>query len=93
MRKTDKKIDNKLRQALTEVCDFALHNITGYQWISHTVNYNQFPDSLMITCMFKNQQSAKHASQQKELSGLILKKLKDQLITLQNSKQIRFEFK
>ena len=57
MRKSDKKIENKLRVALTEVCDFALDNISGYQWISHTVNYDAFPASLQVTCAFSSQQA------------------------------------
>lgn len=77
MRKTDKKIDTKIRQQLTTVCDFALQNISGYQWITHSVNYKQFPDSLQITCMFENQHTANHAKQQGELLTLIVEKLKD----------------
>ena len=55
MKKTDKKVENKLRKALTKVCDFSLENIEGYQWISHQVNYSAFPDSLMISCAFASQ--------------------------------------
>ena len=92
MRKTDKKIENKLRQVLTEVCDFALQEIAGYQWISHSVNYNRFPDSLVITCMFANKESAINAQQQGELISEIEKKLNSMAINLKNSqKQIRFE--
>ena len=92
MRKTDKKIDNKLRQALTEVCDFALQNSAGYQWISHTVNYNNFPDSLVITCMFDNQQYADQAQQQDELFNLINQKLNAISVNLKKPlKQICFE--
>jgi hypothetical protein len=92
MRKNDKKIDNKLREVLTEVCDFALQEIAGYQWISHTVNYNSFPDSLVITCMFDNNQSADTEQQQGELLTLINEKLNAVSISLKNpNKQISFE--
>ncbi|WP_413700945.1 Fis family transcriptional regulator [Psychromonas sp. KJ10-10] len=92
MRKTDKKIDNKLRQVLTDVCDFALENITGYQWISHTVNYSSFPESLIITCVFDNQENALQAKQQGELFTLILKALTNISVNLTApQKQIRFE--
>ncbi|PKG40920.1 Fis family transcriptional regulator [Psychromonas sp. Urea-02u-13] len=92
MRKTDKKIDNKLREVLTDVCDFALQEVAGYQWISHTVNYNSFPDSLVITCMFDNKQSADTEKQQGELLALINEKLNAVAISLKNpNKQISFE--
>ena len=39
MRKTDKKIDNNLRIVLTEVCEIALKEVTGFQWLTHLVDY------------------------------------------------------
>ncbi|MCK6263428.1 Fis family transcriptional regulator [Vibrio sp. ZSDE26] len=52
MRKTDKKIDNQLRATLTEVCDVLLEENNGFQWLTHSVNYSNFPKSLVITCVF-----------------------------------------
>ncbi|NMP31528.1 Fis family transcriptional regulator [Thalassotalea sp. M1531] len=52
MRKSDKKIDNKLRIALTDVCELALKNIEGFQWLTHIVNYANFPQSLKVVCVF-----------------------------------------
>ena len=52
MRKTDKKIDNQLREALTEVCETALKEFSGFQWLTHLVNYSKFPQSLKIICIF-----------------------------------------
>ncbi len=52
MRKSDKKIDNQLRLVLTEVCDKALKDIAGFQWLTHTVNYTNFPQTLKVTCVF-----------------------------------------
>lgn len=93
MRKTDKKRDNELRKALIDTCDFALHNIVGYKWITHTVNYNEFPGSLIITCMFEDKKDAENAFQQGDLSSLIKKNLNDISIVLNKvNKQIRFEF-
>lgn len=92
MRKSDKKIDNKLRKALTEICDFALQHSDGYQWITHSVNFQQFPESLIITCIFSDQQSADHAEQQGTLFSMIQQKLQDASVDLkQSTKQIRFE--
>ena len=60
MRKTDKKIDNALRVALTEACDMALEKHEGFMWLTHFANYQNFPDSLSIVCVFDtNEQLAK----------------------------------
>tara|TARA_R110002050_G_scaffold9504_1_gene32949 strand:- start:91476 stop:91817 length:342 start_codon:yes stop_codon:yes gene_type:complete len=52
MRRTDKKIDNQLRLALTDVCETALKEINGFLWLTHLVNYSNFPKSLKIVCIF-----------------------------------------
>lgn len=92
MRKNDKKIDNKLRLLLTEVCDFALQHCEGYQWITHEVNYNRFPDSLQITCRFDTQQNAKQAKQDNVLFELINEKLSSMSVNLKKPlKQIIFD--
>lgn len=54
MRKTDKKLDNQIRIGLTEVCDNALKEIDGFLWLTHMVNYNEFPKSLKIVCVFES---------------------------------------
>ncbi|RPA59303.1 Fis family transcriptional regulator [Shewanella frigidimarina] len=55
MRKTDKKIDNQLREGLTTVCEHALDNYPGFAWITHVVDYMLFPKSLQIICIFDNE--------------------------------------
>lgn len=52
MRKSDKKIDNALRSVLTEVCERALKDVAGFCWLTHTVDYQRYPQSLRITCVF-----------------------------------------
>lgn len=52
MRKMDKKIDNKLRSVLIDVCEVALKDIDGFLWLTHLVNYSNFPKSLKIICIF-----------------------------------------
>jgi len=94
MRKSDKKIENQLRQSLTEVCDFALENIEGYQWITHKVNYDTFPDSLQIICAFMSQSDIdelKHSQQDRVLKENIEKQLAGINIKLKSAeKQITF---
>ena len=94
MKKTDKKIENKLRQALTEVCHFALENIEGFEWITHKVNYNVFPDSLQVTCAFVSQSdidNLKNSNQDSVLKKVIAAKLANINIKLNNlDKQISY---
>ena len=52
MRKTDKKIDNQICKALTDVCENALEQFNGFEWLTHLVNYSNFPSSLKIVCVF-----------------------------------------
>ncbi|GAA3928601.1 Fis family transcriptional regulator [Litoribacillus peritrichatus] len=61
MRKTDKKIDNQIRKALTVVCEIALVEVEGFQWLTHLVNYDQFPKSLRVVCVFDTKASLQHA--------------------------------
>ena len=52
MKKTAKKIDNSICLALTQLCETKLKQVDGFQWITHSVNYKQFPSSLLVTCLF-----------------------------------------
>ena len=61
MKKSDKKIENKLRITLTKVCEIALNEVEGFQWLTHLVDYNNFPDSLSIICVFDTNETLVHA--------------------------------
>ena len=52
MRRTDKKIDNNVRKALTIACDTALESVEGFKWLTHTASYDCFPGSLLVVCVF-----------------------------------------
>lgn len=87
MRKTDKNIDNQIRIGLTEVCEHALKNIDGFMWLTHIVNYNEFPMSLKIVCMFEfndDIERLKKNNGQVELVELINNKLAAIKIKLKN---------
>jgi len=71
MRKTDKKIDNKLRSLLTDVCEQALKDIDGFQWLTHMVNYDNYPDSLKIICVFDTNENLKSYLQSDNKQTLI----------------------
>ena len=59
MRKSGKKIENLIRGVLTDVCEDTLKGYDGFLWVTHTVKYSSFPQSLKIVCVFEtNQDSA-----------------------------------
>lgn len=64
MRRTDKKIDNNVRQALTAACDTALEHVEGFKWLTHTAKYDCFPGSLMVTCVFETEEALDNAYEQ-----------------------------
>ncbi|RXJ73190.1 hypothetical protein CS022_10565 [Veronia nyctiphanis] len=61
MRKTDKKRENALRTVLTDVCDTAQAMHQGFEWITHLVNYDDFPRSLSIICVFDTNENCANA--------------------------------
>lgn len=53
MHKAQKKIDNNVRKALTQACDSALEHITGFKWLTHFAQWDNFPASLRVVCVFE----------------------------------------
>ena len=87
MKKSDKKLENAIRLALTNVCEEALETVEGFQWITHTVNYKDFPNSLSILCMFDNPENliaAKASKKDNHLKSWIEKELAGQNIIIRN---------
>lgn len=66
MKKSDKKIDNALRNALSNVCETALGKVDGFVWLTHLVNYNAFPDSLKVVCVFDTDEALSKAIEAKQ---------------------------
>ena len=99
MRKSDKKIDNQIRLALTDICENTLKSLEGFCFVTHTANFNDFPKSLSITCVFEDQQSLSqflNSNQQVEINKQITHavqnvginfKLVKQLITYSTEKR------
>lgn len=56
MRRSDKKIDSSLVKVLTEVCEIAKKEYDGFEWITHFANYNNFPSSLSVVCIYDTNQ-------------------------------------
>ncbi|TNC79310.1 MAG: Fis family transcriptional regulator [Oleiphilus sp.] len=100
MTKTHKKLEQAITRALTEVCEtvkFATgeHALKGFEWITHFVQYHDFPDSLLIVVVFGRSQerlNALNAGKDKTVYRLISEQLKAENIHLNAiEKQVRFD--
>ena len=86
MKKTDKKLDKDICLALTNACEAAKQQVQSFQWLTHQVNYKQFPESLSVICIIETKAELAQARQ----------KMNDQLIMslIQNElEQINISFK
>ncbi|MFT5718685.1 MAG: hypothetical protein ACI9T7_002892 [Oleiphilaceae bacterium] len=96
MRKTDKKTENAIREALTEVCDLALQNVAGFKWLTHKVtDFKALSESLYILCVFEtNENISDVLNEQKDefIFSLIKEKLNIASIDVKNiRKQVRLD--
>lgn len=48
-------IERELIRTLTEACETAKSEIVGFQWLTHEVDYERFPESLLVTWMFDSE--------------------------------------
>lgn len=90
MRKSDKKIDNNIRKTLTSVCEIALEQVDGFKWLTHFVNYDNFPESLAIVCVFDAESDLAKARVTKHdefLISLIVESLLNEGIKLRDVRQ------
>ncbi|MEE4245955.1 MAG: hypothetical protein V2I33_11115 [Kangiellaceae bacterium] len=74
MKKTDKKIDKAIVRGLTDVCDIAQQKSSGFVWLTHLVNYNNFPGSLTVICVYDTVDNMVK-SQKSDIRELIINKL------------------
>lgn len=95
MKKTDKKIENTLRESLTEVCDVAQESVLGFKWLTHRVDYRQFPQSLKVICVFDSEDDRQQAVLAKDdvyMRMLIQDKLAKYGVKLNSlEKHVRFD--
>lgn len=93
MRKSDKKLENQIRTALTEVCDEILDLNIGFQWLTHLVDFDRVNQSLTVICVFdtdENMQAFATSTNESHIKLTIQARLKALGIKLaQPDKQIR----
>ncbi|MCY9851027.1 Fis family transcriptional regulator [Vibrio mediterranei] len=97
MRKSDKKVENLIRDVLTEVCEGTLKSYDGFLWVTHTVKFNSFPQSLKIVCVFETNQDRANflmGEGQQYVSTTIQKAFSKVGVQLKNvSKQISYDIR
>ncbi|PKM27158.1 MAG: hypothetical protein CVV08_22875 [Gammaproteobacteria bacterium HGW-Gammaproteobacteria-12] len=54
-------IERELIRTLTLACETAKSEIVGFQWLTHEVDYERFPQSLRVTWMFDSEASRARA--------------------------------
>lgn len=95
MRKTDKTLENTIVKVLTQVCEESLKTIDGFQWLTHVVNYKNFPQSLTVICIFQSQQQMTtllNSPQYEDLINNIIRQLSAAGIQLpKKQKHIKFD--
>jgi hypothetical protein len=79
MKKTVKKLDNNVVKALTVVCEIFKAKRVGFEWLTHTVDYSNFPASLVVTCVFDTNDGLKKA-QESQLDVDIRQQIQKQLL-------------
>lgn len=91
MRKTDRKTESLIIRALTEACEIALERFDGFRWLTHFVDYQRFPASLTIVCVYDtNAQLA--ITDREALCGLIKAELASVGIPIKDiRRQVRFD--
>ena len=55
------QVERSLVATLTNACETAKAEIPGFEWLTHTVNYDAFPTSLRVIWVFDTQANKDHA--------------------------------
>ncbi|NVJ59606.1 MAG: Fis family transcriptional regulator [Gammaproteobacteria bacterium] len=91
MKKTHKKIEKALVQQLTAACETLLDSSKGFCWLTHHVNFNTFPDSLRVICVYESDDDINQINIS-QVQQIIAENLESIDIRLKNrNRQILFE--
>lgn len=55
------RLERRLVATLTDACETAKAEIPGFDWLTHTVDYAAFPQSLRVTWVFDTRANKDHA--------------------------------
>ena len=59
-------MERELVRALTLACEKAKSEIVGFAWLTHRVDYDRFPESLVVTWVFESEGSLNAAIARQE---------------------------
>ena len=57
MKRKHAGMERELARALTHACEVAKGELVGFEWLTHRVDYERFPESLMVTWVFDTDSS------------------------------------
>lgn len=95
MKRTEKKIETSIVKALNDVCETLKLEYDGFAWLTHFVDYANFPQSLKIVFVFDTSESlekAKNKALYKIIFDLTESRLKRESVTVKRiDKTVYFE--
>lgn len=62
MKRKHAGMERELARALTHACEVAKSELIGFEWLTHRVDYERFPASLVVTWVFDTDQHMKDAT-------------------------------
>ena len=88
MSKTVRKLNDKLVVAIRKMNEFAGEELDGFKSLEHTVAFDLFPGSLLVTCYFEDQAALdNHKKDKKIIQKKLVSLLFKQGIVLKDVKQ------
>lgn len=70
MTKTEKRLDNTLRKALTAACENIKDDCSGFAYLTHEVNLKKPAGSLQVSCYFIDELALSEANSKHQLPAL-----------------------
>jgi len=76
MTKTQKQRDKQIRLALTNACEAIKETVTGFDYLTHTIDLNNEANTLKVKCYFNDEIALEDAKPLlDELTAIILNEL------------------
>lgn len=72
MRKNARKMESHIVKALNSVCETLRFQVVGFCWLTHFVDYDDFPRSFKLICVFATNQALKSAKENALASDVLL---------------------
>ncbi|MCG7545497.1 Fis family transcriptional regulator [Pseudoalteromonas sp. MM17-2] len=89
MRKTDKKKDNTLRKALTRFCNEHCEPLSGFEWLTHVIDW-QRTDNIKVIVVFTTDEQLRSflgSQMRPQLEAQLMAVLKAEDLAMHNPKK------